>query len=133
MNGTRQPRFFHMAVDYAREIGFAGQFLIEPKPKEPTKHQYDSDVAAVLNFLGTYDLLEHFKVNVEANHATLAGHSFEHELLTAFTGPESWGALMSTGETCCLAGIPTSSPPTFTRPPAPCWLCLDKAGWEAAG
>ena len=76
-------RFFHMAVDYAREIGFAGQFLIEPKPKEPTKHQYDSDVAAVLNFLGTYDLLEHFKVNVEANHATLAGHSFEHELLTA--------------------------------------------------
>jgi len=75
--------FFHMCVSYAKEIGFAGQFLIEPKPKEPTKHQYDFDVASVLNFLQTYDLLDHFKINVEANHATLAGHTFEHELATA--------------------------------------------------
>ena len=73
-------RFFHMAVDYAKEIGFTGQFLIEPKPKEPTKHQYDFDVATVLAFLRKYDLDKYFKLNIEANHATLAGHTFEHEL-----------------------------------------------------
>jgi xylose isomerase len=73
-------RFFHMAVAYAKEIGFTGQFLIEPKPKEPTKHQYDSDAAACLNFLRAYDLLPHFKLNIETNHATLAGHTMQHEL-----------------------------------------------------
>ncbi|MCF6409639.1 xylose isomerase [Pseudalkalibacillus salsuginis] len=73
-------RFFHMAVDYAREIGFDGQFLIEPKPKEPTTHQYDFDVASGYAFLQHYDLQDHFKFNIEANHATLAGHTFEHEL-----------------------------------------------------
>jgi xylose isomerase len=73
-------RFFHMAVDYAKKIGFTGQFLIEPKPKEPTKHQYDSDAAACLNFLRAYDLLPHFKLNIETNHATLAGHTMRHEL-----------------------------------------------------
>ena len=73
-------RFLQMAVDYARQIGFTGQFLIEPKPKEPTKHQYDSDAAACLNFLRTYDLLDHFKLNIETNHATLAGHEMMHEL-----------------------------------------------------
>lgn len=72
--------FFHMCVDYAKEIGFTGQFLIEPKPKEPSKHQYDFDSATVMNFLRTYDLQDYFKINVEANHATLAGHTFEHEL-----------------------------------------------------
>jgi xylose isomerase len=76
-------RFFRMAVDYKRAIGFAGQFLIEPKPKEPTKHQYDSDAAATLNFLREYGLLDDFKLNIEANHGTLAGHSFEHELAVA--------------------------------------------------
>jgi len=73
-------RFFHMAVDYAKKIGFTGQFLIEPKPKEPTKHQYDSDAAACLNFLRAYDLLPYFKLNIETNHATLAGHTMMHEL-----------------------------------------------------
>ncbi|WP_094546057.1 xylose isomerase [Petroclostridium xylanilyticum] len=73
-------RFFHMAVDYAKEIGFTGQFLIEPKPKEPTKHQYDFDVATVLGFLRKYGLDKYFKMNIEANHATLAGHTFQHEL-----------------------------------------------------
>ena len=73
-------RFFHMAVDYAKKIGFTGQFLIEPKPKEPTKHQYDSDAAACLNFLRAYNLLPHFKLNIETNHATLAGHTMMHEL-----------------------------------------------------
>jgi xylose isomerase len=73
-------RFLHMAVDYAKEIGFDGQFLIEPKPKEPTTHQYDFDVASGYAFLQKYDLVDHFKFNIEANHATLAGHTFEHEL-----------------------------------------------------
>jgi len=79
----QMARFLHMVVDYKRAIGFEGQFLIEPKPAEPTKHQYDSDAAATLNFLRQYGLLEHFKLNIEANHATLAGHSFEHELAVA--------------------------------------------------
>lgn len=76
-------RFLHMAVDYAREIGFNGQFLIEPKPKEPTKHQYDFDAATVISFLKTHGLRKHFKLNIEANHATLAAHSFEHDLAVA--------------------------------------------------
>lgn len=73
-------RLLKMAVDYAKEIGFTGQFLIEPKPMEPTKHQYDFDTATVLSFLRKYDLLDSFKINIEANHATLAGHTFQHEL-----------------------------------------------------
>ena len=76
-------RFLHMAVDYKKRIGFKGQFYIEPKPKEPTKHQYDSDAAACLNFLREYDLLKEFKLNLETNHATLAGHSMQHELEVA--------------------------------------------------
>jgi xylose isomerase len=73
-------RFLHMAVDYAREIGFKGQFLIEPKPLEPTKHQYDSDAAACYAFLEEFDLLGSFKLNIETNHATLAGHTIQHDL-----------------------------------------------------
>jgi xylose isomerase len=73
-------RFLHLAVDYAKEIGFDAQFLIEPKPMEPSKHQYDFDAATSLSFLQKYDLLPYFKLNIEANHATLAGHTFEHEL-----------------------------------------------------
>jgi len=76
-------RFLQMAVDYKKEIGFQGQFYIEPKPKEPTKHQYDSDAAACLNFLRQYKLLPHLKLNIEANHATLAGHTMHHELEVA--------------------------------------------------
>jgi len=78
-------KLLHMAVDYAKEIGFTGQFLIEPKPKEPTTHQYDSDSAACLNFLREYDLLDHFKLNLETNHATLAGHTMAHEMAVART------------------------------------------------
>ena len=77
-------RFLHMAVDYKKEIGFKGQFYIEPKPQEPTTHQYDSDSAACLNFLREYGLLDHFKLNIETNHATLAGHTMEHELTVAY-------------------------------------------------
>ena len=67
-------RFLHMAVDYAKEIGFDGQFYIEPKPREPSTHQYDSDAAACLNFLREHGLKDHLKLNLETNHATLAGH-----------------------------------------------------------
>ena len=73
-------RFMHMAVDYAKKIGFTGQFYFEPKPKEPTKHQYDFDAAACINFLRAYGLADHVKLNIETNHATLAGHTVEHEL-----------------------------------------------------
>jgi len=73
-------KFLQMAVDYKKEIGFNGPFYIEPKPKEPTKHQYDSDAAACYAFLQRYGLTEHFKLNIEANHATLAGHTFQHEM-----------------------------------------------------
>ncbi len=76
-------RFLHLAVDYAKSIGFKGQFLIEPKPKEPTKHQYDFDVASGIAFLRTYGLEKHFKFNIETNHATLAGHTFQHEIEVA--------------------------------------------------
>ena len=73
-------KFFHMAVDYAKKIRFGGQFLIEPKACEPTKHQYDFDSATVLGFLRKYGLEKHFALNIEQNHATLAGHDFCHEL-----------------------------------------------------
>ena len=78
-------RLLHMAVDYKKQIGFTGQLYIEPKPKEPTKHQYDSDAAACYAFLQHYDLADHLKLNIEANHATLAGHTFVHELEFAAT------------------------------------------------
>ena len=76
-------RLLKMSVEYARAHGFKGDFYIEPKPKEPTKHQYDFDTATVLAFLRKYGLDKDFKMNIEANHATLAGHTFEHELCTA--------------------------------------------------
>jgi xylose isomerase len=76
-------QFLHMARDYGRKIGFNGTFLIEPKPMEPTKHQYDYDVATVIGFLKEYELTDDFKINIENNHATLAGHTFAHEIQTA--------------------------------------------------
>lgn len=76
-------RFLHMAKDYARKNGFKGQFFIEPKPCEPSKHQYDYDSETVIGFLRQYDLLDDFSLNVEVNHATLAGHTFAHELQVA--------------------------------------------------
>jgi xylose isomerase len=79
----QMARFLHMVVDYKQRIGFTGQFLIEPKPAEPMKHQYDSNAATTLFFLKQFDLLDHFKLNIEANHATLAGNTFEHELAVA--------------------------------------------------
>ncbi|BDS08642.1 xylose isomerase [Oceaniferula spumae] len=82
----------HLAVDHAKKIGYTGQFYIEPKPREPSTHQYDSDSAACLNFLREYDLLDHFKLNIETNHATLAGHTMEHELDVAI-GANALGSI----------------------------------------
>lgn len=76
-------RLLRMAADYARSIGYTGDFYIEPKPKEPTKHQYDFDASTVLAFLRKYGLDKDFKLNIEGNHATLAGHTFQHELQVA--------------------------------------------------
>jgi len=80
-------RLMKMAVDYGRRIGFTGDFYIEPKPKEPMKHQYDFDASTAIGFLRKYGLDKDFKLNIEANHATLAGHTFEHELrISAING-----------------------------------------------
>ena len=76
-------KFLHAAKDYARANGFKGNFFIEPKPCEPSKHQYDYDAATVINFLRQYNLMDDFKLNLEVNHATLAGHTFQHELQVA--------------------------------------------------
>ena len=76
-------KFFRMAKDYANEIGYTGQFLLEPKPKEPTSHQYDTDAATTIAFLKTYGLDKDFKLNLEGNHAYLAGHTYEHEVRVA--------------------------------------------------
>lgn len=76
-------QFLHLSKDYARQNGFKGTFFIEPKPCEPTKHQYDYDAATVIGFLREFNLLDDFKLNIEVNHATLAGHTFQHELQTA--------------------------------------------------
>ena len=76
-------QFLHQSIAYARKNGFKGTFFIEPKPCEPTKHQYDYDAATVLGFLQKYDLLKDMKLNLEVNHATLAGHTFQHDLQVA--------------------------------------------------
>ncbi len=76
-------QFLHMSKDYARKNGFKGTFFIEPKPCEPTKHQYDYDAATVIGFLREFGLMDDFKLNLEVNHATLAGHTFQHELQVA--------------------------------------------------
>jgi xylose isomerase len=103
-------KFLHMAVDHKKSIGFKGQFYIEPKPKEPTKHQYDSDAAACLNFLREYDLLKDFKLNLETNHATLAGHSMQHELEVAIAAGALGSIDANTGD--MLLGWDTDQFPT---------------------
>src|SRR5208282_2216588 len=103
-------KFLHLAVDYKKKIGFKGQFYIEPKPKEPTKHQYDSDAAACLNFLREYDLMGHLKLNLETNHATLAGHSMQHELEVAGSAGALGSVDANTGDE--LIGWDTDQFPT---------------------
>ncbi len=103
-------KFLHMAVDYKEKIGFKGQFYIEPKPKEPTKHQYDSDAAACLNFLREHGLMGHLKLNIETNHATLAGHTMQHELETAIAADALGSIDANTGD--MLIGWDTDQFPT---------------------
>ncbi|OGT49462.1 MAG: xylose isomerase [Gammaproteobacteria bacterium RIFCSPHIGHO2_12_FULL_38_11] len=81
---NQYARFLHLVAEYKHKIGFKGALLIEPKPCEPTKHQYDFDTATVYAFLSKHGLEKEYKVNIEGNHATLAGHSFEHEVATAY-------------------------------------------------
>jgi xylose isomerase len=124
-------KFLHMAVDYAREIGFTGQFYIEPKPKEPTKHQYDSDAAACLNFLRQYDLLGHLKLNIETNHATLAGHTMQHELEVA-GGAGALGSIdANTGDV--LLGWDTDQFPTDIYLTTACMFTILKYGGLSTG
>jgi xylose isomerase len=103
-------KFLHLAVDYKKQIGFQGQFYIEPKPKEPTKHQYDSDAAACLNFLREYGLIDDFKLNLETNHATLAGHAMQHELEVAAAAGKLGSIDANTGDE--LIGWDTDQFPT---------------------
>jgi xylose isomerase len=124
-------RFLHLAVNYAREIGFKGQFYIEPKPKEPTKHQYDSDAAACLNFLREYDLLPHFKLNLETNHATLAGHSMQHEMEVAGMAGALGSIDANTGD--LLLGWDTDQFPTDIYLTTQCMLVALKYGGFTTG
>ncbi|MHC5537722.1 xylose isomerase [Singulisphaera rosea] len=124
-------RFLHLAVDYKKQIGFGGTFYIEPKPKEPTKHQYDSDAAACLNFLRTYELLPHFKLNLETNHATLAGHEMMHELEVAI-GAGALGSIdANTGDP--MLGWDTDQFPTSVYLTAQCMLCILGMGGFTTG
>jgi xylose isomerase len=108
--------FLSAARDYGRKQGFTGTFFVEPKPMEPTKHQYDYDVATVIGFLRKNGLDKDFKLNVEVNHATLAGHTFAHELRV----PVCWARSMPTREITRTDGIPTSSPQTLPKLRKPC-------------
>jgi xylose isomerase len=124
-------RFMHMAVDYAKEIGFTGQFYFEPKPKEPTKHQYDFDVAACLNFLRAYGLEKHVKMNIETNHATLAGHEMRHEMEYAAMQGFLGSIDANTGDT--LLGWDTDQFPTSIYLTTECMLVILKYGGLAPG
>ncbi|HIG29835.1 MAG TPA: xylose isomerase [Verrucomicrobiales bacterium] len=124
-------QFMHMAVDHKKKIGFEGPFYIEPKPKEPTKHQYDSDAAACINFLRQYDLMDHFKLNIETNHATLAGHTVQHELETAMAAGALGSIDANTGD--MLLGWDTDQFPTDIYLATQCMLSLLKMGGLVTG
>jgi xylose isomerase len=124
-------KFLHLAVAYAKEIGFKGQFYIEPKPKEPTKHQYDSDAAACLNFLREYDLIDHLKLNLETNHATLAGHSMQHEMEVAGAAGALGSIDANTGD--LMLGWDTDQFPTDIYLTTQCMLSLLKYGGFTTG
>ncbi|WP_050030199.1 xylose isomerase [Verrucomicrobium sp. BvORR034] len=124
-------RFMHMAVDYKKKIGFAGPFYIEPKPREPSTHQYDSDSAACLNFLREYGLLEHFKLNIETNHATLAGHTMRHELEVALAAGALGSIDANTGDE--LIGWDTDQFPTDIYLTTEIMLVLLKMGGFTTG
>ena len=121
-----------MEVDYKKQIGFHGQFYIEPKPMEPTKHQYDSDAESCLNFLRTYGLLDHFKLNLETNHATLAGHEMQHELRVAVDNHALGSIDANTGDP--LLGWDTDQFPTSIYLTTQCMLeILAMGGFTTGG
>ncbi|TWT62560.1 xylose isomerase [Rubinisphaera italica] len=124
-------KFMHMANDHAKNIGFKGQFLFEPKPKEPTKHQYDYDVAACVNFLRQYGLEDVVKMNIETNHATLAGHSMMHEMEYARIQNMLGSIDANTGD--LLLGWDTDQFPTDIYLTTQCMLVLLKQGGLAPG
>src|SRR6195952_1756898 len=124
-------KFLHMAVDYAEEIGFTGQFYIEPKPKEPTKHQYDADAAACCNFLREYGLIDHLKLNLETNHATLAGHTMHHEMEVAGSSGVLGSIDANTGD--MLLGWATAQFPTDIYLPSQCIYSVLKYGGFMTG
>ena len=119
-------RLMRMAVDYGRSIGFMGDFYIEPKPKEPTKHQYDFDTATVLGFLRKYGLEKDFRMNIEANHATLAQHTFQHELRVARVNGAFGSIDANQGDP--LLGWDTDQFPTNIYDAALCMYEVLKAG-----
>ena len=119
-------RLMRLTVDYARSIGYTGDFYIEPKPKEPTKHQYDFDTATVIGFLRKYNLDKDFKMNIEANHATLAQHTFQHELRVARENGFFGSIDANQGDT--LLGWDTDQFPTNTYDAALCMYEVLKAG-----
>src|SRR5947208_2449630 len=124
-------RFFHLAVEYKKEIGFTGQFLIEPKPKEPTVHQYDFDAANCVAFLRGYDLADAFKLNIETNHATLAGHTMMHELAYASINKMLGSIDANRGD--LLLGWDTDQFPTDLYLTAQCMLVILGQGGLAPG
>lgn len=125
-------RFLHMAVDYKKQIGFAGPFYIEPKPMEPTKHQYDSDAESCLNFLRQFELQPYFKLNIETNHATLAGHEMQHELKVAAAAGALGSIDANTGDP--LVGWDTDQFPTDIYLTTRCMLeILDMGGFTTGG
>jgi len=124
-------RFLRLAVDYKRELGFKGALYIEPKPKEPTKHQYDSDAAACLNFLREHDLLAHLKLNLETNHATLAGHTMQHELEVAAAAGALGSIDANMGD--LLLGWDTDQFPTDIYLTTQCMLTILKMGGFTTG
>lgn len=124
-------RFMHMAVDFAKEIGFTGQFLFEPKPKEPTKHQYDFDAAACINFLRANGLEKNVKLNIETNHATLAGHTMMHEL--DYAGMQGFLGSIDANTGDLLLGWDTDQFPTDIYLTTQCMLVILKYGGLAPG
>jgi xylose isomerase len=124
-------KFMHMAVDYAKKIGFTGQFYFEPKPKEPTKHQYDFDSAACINFLRAYGLGDYVKMNIETNHATLAGHAVEHEL--DYAGSQGFLGSIDANAGDLLLGWDTDQFPTDVYLTAKIMLILMKYGGFTTG
>lgn len=124
-------RFLRMAVDYKQKIGFEGQFYIEPKPREPSTHQYDSDSAACLNFLREHDLMGHLKLNLETNHATLAGHSMWHEMEVAAAAGALGSVDANTGDE--LIGWDTDQFPTDIYMTTQMMLVLLRTGGFTTG